>query len=158
MFKGQKAGNNPWEATTLEWNIRRRRRTITLRASFLRFTRTIRVFGSRRAKDFMMQTEPEGAEVAAGLGEGSGNGGTVTGTDRVIDTTVGGSRLAGATAFRRNGADDATRGGDSFRFSADRYRIGVWVAIGSILMLFVALASSYIVRSASGNDWQPIAC
>src|SRR5713101_3826700 len=40
--------------------------------------------------------------------------------------------------------------------SYDRYRIGVWVAIGSILMLFVALASAYIVRSASGNDWQPI--
>jgi cytochrome c oxidase subunit III len=43
------------------------------------------------------------------------------------------------------------------RFSADRYRLGVWVGIGSILMLFVALTSSYIVRSASSNDWQPIA-
>ena len=40
--------------------------------------------------------------------------------------------------------------------SYDRYRIGVWVAISSILMLFVALTSAYIVRSASGNDWQPI--
>src|SRR6267143_4481802 len=41
--------------------------------------------------------------------------------------------------------------------SYDRYRIGAWVAIGSILMLFVALTSAYIVRSASSNDWQPIA-
>ena len=40
--------------------------------------------------------------------------------------------------------------------SYDRYRLGAWVAISSILMLFVALASAYIVRSASGNDWQPI--
>ena len=30
------------------------------------------------------------------------------------------------------------------------------MAIASILMLFVALTSAYIVRSASGNDWQPI--
>jgi cytochrome c oxidase subunit 3 len=34
---------------------------------------------------------------------------------------------------------------------------GPWFAIGSILMLFVALTSAYIVRSASSNDWQPIA-
>ncbi len=38
-----------------------------------------------------------------------------------------------------------------------RYRIGAWTAIASILMLFTALISSYIVRSASGNDWVPIA-
>lgn len=38
-----------------------------------------------------------------------------------------------------------------------RYRIGAWVAVCGIVMLFTALASSYIVRSASGNDWTPIA-
>jgi cytochrome c oxidase subunit 3 len=38
-----------------------------------------------------------------------------------------------------------------------RYRIGAWVVIASIVMLFTALISSYIVRSASGNDWVPIA-
>jgi cytochrome c oxidase subunit 3 len=31
------------------------------------------------------------------------------------------------------------------------------VAIAGIVMLFTALTSAYIVRSASGNDWQPIA-
>jgi len=31
------------------------------------------------------------------------------------------------------------------------------MAIGSILMLFVALTSAYIVRSASSNDWRPVA-
>jgi cytochrome c oxidase subunit 3 len=83
---------------------------------------------------------------------------TVTGTDRVIDTTVGGGpRSRGGNGFPKNGGGKHGRGGDALRFSSDRYRIGVWVAIGSILMLFVALASSYIVRSASGNDWQPIA-
>src|SRR5947207_6084155 len=38
---------------------------------------------------------------------------------------------------------------------ANRYRLGAWFAIGGILMLFCALTSAYIVRSASSNDWQP---
>src|SRR5712691_9657104 len=37
------------------------------------------------------------------------------------------------------------------------FRTGAWVAIAGIVMLFTALTSAYIVRSASGNDWQPIA-
>jgi len=82
----------------------------------------------------------------------------VTSTERVIDTTVGGGpRLRGGNGFPKNGGGRRGQGGESLRFSADRYRIGVWVGLGSILMLFVALISSYIVRSASGNDWHPIA-
>ena len=38
-----------------------------------------------------------------------------------------------------------------------RYRIGAWVLTGGILMLFVALTSAYIVRSASSDDWHRIA-
>jgi cytochrome c oxidase subunit 3 len=83
---------------------------------------------------------------------------TVTSTERIIDTTVGGGlRSRGGNGFPKNGGGRNGEGGDSLRFSADRYRLGVWFAIGSILMLFVALTSAYIVRSASGNDWQPIA-
>jgi cytochrome c oxidase subunit 3 len=83
---------------------------------------------------------------------------TVTGTERVIDTTVGGGpRFRGGDGFPKNGGGRHGPGGESLRFSADRYRIGVWVAIASILMLFVALTSAYIVRSASSNDWQRIA-
>ena len=37
-----------------------------------------------------------------------------------------------------------------------RYRVGAWVTICGVLMLFVALTSAYIVRSASSNDWRPI--
>ena len=82
---------------------------------------------------------------------------TVTSTERIIDTTVGGGlRSRGGNGFPKNGGGRNGEGGESRRFSPDRYRIGVWVAIGSILMLFVALTSAYIVRSASGNDWQPI--
>ena len=82
---------------------------------------------------------------------------TVTNTERVIDATVGsGPRSRGGNGFPKNGGGRNGKGGESLRFSPDRYRLGVWVAIGSILMLFVALTSAYIVRSASGNDWQPI--
>src|SRR5438309_6306990 len=81
---------------------------------------------------------------------------TVTGTDRLIEATMGGGPGSrDGNGFHKNGGGGA-EDGHPLRFSPARYRIGVWVAIGSILMLFVALSSSYIVRSASGNDWQPI--
>jgi len=41
--------------------------------------------------------------------------------------------------------------------SAARYRMGMWVALAAILMMFTSLTSAYIVRAASSNDWRPIA-
>ena len=41
--------------------------------------------------------------------------------------------------------------------AGNRYRLGTWVAMASILMLFTALSSAYIVRAASSSDWQPLA-
>src|SRR5436190_20792879 len=82
---------------------------------------------------------------------------TVTGTDRLIDATMGGGPGSrDGNGFHKNGGGGA-EDGHPLRFSPVRYRIGVWVAIGSILMLFVALTSAYIVRSASANDWKPLA-
>jgi cytochrome c oxidase subunit 3 len=43
------------------------------------------------------------------------------------------------------------------RDPAARYRIGAWVLIASVLMLFTSLSSAYIVRSASSDDWHPLA-
>lgn len=81
---------------------------------------------------------------------------TVTGTDQVVGVGVGGGpRPKNGNGFHRNGGGKGD--GDAFRFSPARYRLGAWFAIASILMLFVALSSAYIVRSASANDWQPIA-
>ena len=37
-----------------------------------------------------------------------------------------------------------------------RYRIGTWVALASMVMLFTSLSSAYIVRSASSFDWVPM--
>ncbi len=78
---------------------------------------------------------------------------TATGTDQVVKAGIGGGpRPRNGNGFHKNGGGDET----PFQFSPARYRIGVWMGIGSILMLFVALASSYIVRSASSDDWRRI--
>src|SRR5688572_32381371 len=36
---------------------------------------------------------------------------------------------------------------------ANRYRIGMWVALASVTMMFTSLSSAYIVRSSTANDW-----
>jgi cytochrome c oxidase subunit 3 len=59
----------------------------------------------------------------------------------------------GNGAPKGNGHDAAW---PEFKSSANRYRIGMWVALAAILMMFTALTSAYIVRAASANDWQPI--
>ena len=84
---------------------------------------------------------------------------TVTGTSPVTKKGSGpggGSRFPGGNGGprKRNGhEDDFSR----FESSANRYRIGMWVGLAAILMMFTALTSAYIVRAASSNDWRPIA-
>lgn len=79
---------------------------------------------------------------------------TATGTDRMVHAGVGGGPPPrNGNGFHQNGGHDDV----PLRFSPARYRIGVWMAISSILMLFVALTSAYIVRSASSDDWRRIA-
>jgi len=83
---------------------------------------------------------------------------TVTSTEQVVDAAIGtGAQSRGGNGFHKNGGGHADDDGLARRYLPARYRIGAWVAIGSIVMLFVALSSAYIVRSASGNDWHPIA-
>lgn len=81
---------------------------------------------------------------------------TISNTERLVTGKVSGEPRPG-NGFPKNGGGRFGKDGESLRFSPSRYRIGVWLASASILMLFTALASSYIVRAASGNDWQPIA-
>lgn len=82
---------------------------------------------------------------------------TVTGTKPFTKTGIGGGRKFpgpnGNGSPKRNGHDAAL---PDFRSSANRYRIGMWVALAAILMMFTALTSAYIVRAASANDWQPL--
>ncbi len=82
---------------------------------------------------------------------------TVTGTRPLTKTGIGGGPKPrgpnGNGSRKRNGHDSAF---PDLRSSASRYRIGMWVAMAAILMMFTALTSAYIVRSASANDWQPL--
>jgi len=80
---------------------------------------------------------------------------TATRPDQIVGVGLsGGPRPRNGNGFHKHGGGD---GGGGLHFSPARYRIGVWMAIGSILMLFVALISAYIVRSASSDDWHRIA-
>ena len=67
----------------------------------------------------------------------------------------GGPKVPGPNGRSRkgNGHDGPFPPHDS---TANRYRIGMWVALASILMLFTALTSAYIVRAASSNDWKSL--
>jgi len=38
----------------------------------------------------------------------------------------------------------------------NRYRIGMWVGLASVAMMFTSLSSAYIVRSASSDDWRAL--
>jgi cytochrome c oxidase subunit III len=69
-------------------------------------------------------------------------------------STGGGPKTPGPNGNGRG------KGGDHFvdpDSRAQRYRIGMWVGLASIAMMFTALSSAYIVRSASSNDWYPLA-
>ena len=85
---------------------------------------------------------------------------TVINTEKTLPRSLGikkGGRPNGNGSSGKNGPggnDDSAR-----QFTPDhRYRIGMWVALCSITMLFTALTSAYIVRSrlSTANDWQPI--
>ncbi|SRR6266496_2600434 len=77
----------------------------------------------------------------------------VTSTKTVTKKTAGsGGKIPGpnGNGSRRDGMFDRNS-------RVTRYRLGMWVALASILMMFTALSSAYVVRSASANDWVPLA-
>ena len=79
----------------------------------------------------------------------------VTSTKTVTKkSTGGGSKFPGP-----NGNGSKRDGHDFFdpESRANRYRIGMWVALASIAMLFTALSSAYIVRAGAASDWVSIA-
>lgn len=86
---------------------------------------------------------------------------TVTNTERTAQKKIG---LGGGGSKGRklgpNGGGPRKNGGgagsEGERLSGSSYRIGMWVALASVAMLFTALTSAYIVRASTSNDWQPI--
>ena len=57
--------------------------------------------------------------------------------------------------------DDSPEGwgsyGPPYGSSPQAYRLGMMLGLASILMLFVALSSAYVVRQGVSQDWHPIA-
>jgi len=76
LFKGKKAGENPWEATTLEWNTASpppHDNFAGIAPTVYRGPYEFAVPGA--PKDFMMQTDPEGATVGSEGTSGNGHNG-----------------------------------------------------------------------------------
>jgi cytochrome c oxidase subunit III len=77
----------------------------------------------------------------------------------VTDTRSKGlGRGPGIPGPNGNGSHKHNGGGNLFPGDSPsaRYRIGMWVAIAAIAMMFTALSSAYIVRAASASDWHPL--
>jgi cytochrome c oxidase subunit 3 len=56
----------------------------------------------------------------------------------------------------RTGASDNVMTGFEAPLVMRKGIIGMWVALGSILMMFTALTSAYIVRTRLSDDWRPL--
>jgi cytochrome c oxidase subunit III len=69
---------------------------------------------------------------------------------------LGGNGSGGnGSGGKGGGGDDGGRPEGYYR--DDRGRLGMWVGLASILMLFTALTSAYIVRAGLSDDWRPLA-
>jgi cytochrome c oxidase subunit 3 len=79
---------------------------------------------------------------------------TVTSTRPLTSQGIGGGpKRRGPNG---NGGDGQFGRLPELQKSFNRYRLGMWVALASIVMLFTSLSSAYIVRAASSSDWHPL--
>jgi cytochrome c oxidase subunit 3 len=84
----------------------------------------------------------------------------VTSTERVAQPKVvtgGGPGRVGPNGGPRGNGRNGKGGDDADGFSPTKYRIGMWVALAGVAMMFTALTSAYIVRASTSNDWRPLA-
>ncbi len=77
--------------------------------------------------------------------------GTTTDDVEIIDAGRGGTPPPPA-----GGEDDGGAGEGARAVPRRAYFTGVSLGLGAILMFFMALTSSYIVRKGLGGDWQPV--
>ena len=60
----------------------------------------------------------------------------------------------GGNGSGRGGGGDGSRGPDPAAMAVQRYKLGVWVSFGGIIMIFAALTSAMVVRAGLGEDWK----
>ncbi len=80
---------------------------------------------------------------------------TVTSTKTAAKPVVGSGWPKPPGKNGSNGNGQGRRFGGRRRFSKETYRITVWILLAAIVMMFAALASSYIILSAN-PEWQPV--
>lgn len=76
---------------------------------------------------------------------------------RVVDDARARPSGGGGGFGRRggNGRDDGGPGGPGPGAQAvQKYKLGVWIASGGIVMFFAALTSAMVVRKGLGDDWR----
>jgi cytochrome c oxidase subunit 3 len=79
-----------------------------------------------------------------------------------VDTKPKGSHDSSGGGFDGGGGrgDDSNRwgdfGGSERQTPIDAYRLAMWLALASILMLFAGLSSAYVFRMGASPDWRSI--
>jgi cytochrome c oxidase subunit III len=77
---------------------------------------------------------------------------TVTTRERAVKSKglgIGGP----SNGSRKNGGGNGG-GKDKYRPTPDKYRLAMWLTMASIVMMFMAITSAYVIRQ--GDDWTPI--
>jgi cytochrome c oxidase subunit III len=69
--------------------------------------------------------------------------------------TNGGSHGGGWRGDRWEGRRNPDPG--DFQTPSQAYHLGMMLGLSSVVMLFVALSSAYVMREGAGQDWHPIA-
>jgi cytochrome c oxidase subunit 3 len=85
---------------------------------------------------------------------------TVTSTKGITQPKIGlggGPRKPGPNGGSRGDGRNGRGKDGSERDSLSKYRLGMWVALAGVAMMFTALTSAYIVRASTSNDWRPLA-
>lgn len=73
---------------------------------------------------------------------------------RTVTEPASSRTTGGGIDVREPGYGDYGRGGGAAR-RMESAKLGLWLALGTVTMLFAAFTSAYIVRSA-GSDWAPL--
>ncbi len=68
------------------------------------------------------------------------------------DPRLGGP--GGGNGSGRGGDGGSPREPDPAAMAVQRYKLGVWVGFGGIIMVFAAFTSAMVVRSGMGEDWK----